>query len=64
MSGIVNVYKLLSYVYAETKSRPVQLVYIPPDEVKGLSKLTYDIDARDCRKLWERYPKHRSLTEC
>ncbi|XP_046359935.2 centromere protein L-like [Haliotis rufescens] len=35
------------------KSKPVELLYTVPEEVEGLKKITYSIDAEDCQRLWD-----------
>lgn len=33
--------------------RPVELLYKVPSEVKGLQRITFDIDPKDCKALWD-----------
>lgn len=36
----------------DNPTKKVQLVYSLPDEVKGIRKITYDINPQDCQDLW------------
>ncbi|KAK7114847.1 centromere protein L-like [Littorina saxatilis] len=38
---------------AERKNKPVELLYSVPEECEGLSRITYTINAEDCKTLWD-----------
>lgn len=35
------------------RSKPVEFVYKVPEEVKGLTTITYSINAHDCQRVWQ-----------
>ncbi|KAK7474993.1 hypothetical protein BaRGS_00033740, partial [Batillaria attramentaria] len=37
----------------DRKSKPVELLYTVPAECEGVSRITYTIDANDCKVLWD-----------
>lgn len=46
-----------SIVLAGRKSKPVELLYTVPEYCSGMTKITYTIDADDCKVLWDRWEK-------
>lgn len=38
---------------AEKRAKPIEFVYQTPDKVKGISTITMDINANDCKKIWD-----------
>ncbi|XP_076470491.1 centromere protein L-like [Babylonia areolata] len=40
-------------VSEERKNKSVELLYAAPEECEGLSRITYTIDAMDCKALWD-----------
>ena len=50
----ISLFNALLLIDAERKNKPVELLYAVPAECEGLSRITYTIDASDCKVLWDR----------
>jgi len=44
---------MLTYLPGKSP-RPVELLYKVPSEAKGLQRIIFDIDPKDCKALWDR----------